>query len=71
MLHAAASALRPTSPDGAGTAAPTHANRSLGGQLAIEAAAQGKRRTLTRKPFSLASGYGCGAPMQTAEEATL
>ena len=40
LLPAAASALRPASPDGAGTAAPTRGDRSLDHRLATEAPAQ-------------------------------
>lgn len=71
-------------PDGAGPAAPTRGDRFLGRHLAAEAAAtvlapedaerrrrrKEKRRALARKPpAGLASScYGCGAPLQTAEE---
>uniref|UniRef100_A0A0D9VB46 NOA1/YqeH-like C-terminal domain-containing protein n=1 Tax=Leersia perrieri TaxID=77586 RepID=A0A0D9VB46_9ORYZ len=67
---------------GAGPAAPSRGDRFLGSQLAAEAAARvlapedaerrrrrrEKRQALARKP-SGASCYGCGAPLQTAEEA--
>lgn len=80
---AAAPAPPPAPPDGAGPAAPTRGDRFLGRQLATEAAARvlapedadrrrrrkEKRRALARKPSGLASCYGCGAPLQTAEEA--
>ncbi|RLM79456.1 putative nitric oxide synthase isoform X2 [Panicum miliaceum] len=68
---------------GAGPAAPTRGDRFLGRQLATETAARvlapddaerrrrrkEKRRALARKPSGLASCYGCGAPLQTAEDA--
>ncbi|CAD6248515.1 unnamed protein product [Miscanthus lutarioriparius] len=79
---AAAPAPPPAPPDGAGPAAPTRGDRFLGRQLATEAAARvlapddadrrrrrkEKRRALARKP-SCFPCYGCGAPLQTAEEA--
>ncbi|XP_062217909.1 putative nitric oxide synthase [Phragmites australis] len=69
-------------PDGVGPAAPTRGDRFIGRQLAAEAAARvlapedaerrrrrkEKRRALAQKPSGLASCYGCGAPLQTAEE---
>ncbi|KAL6629682.1 hypothetical protein ACP70R_029447 [Stipagrostis hirtigluma subsp. patula] len=78
----AASSPPPTPPDGVGPAAPTRGDRFIGRQLAAEAAARvlapedaerrrrrkEKRRALARKPSGLASCYGCGAPLQTAEE---
>uniref|UniRef100_A0A0E0JUF2 CP-type G domain-containing protein n=1 Tax=Oryza punctata TaxID=4537 RepID=A0A0E0JUF2_ORYPU len=77
----AASSAQPP-PDGAGPAAPSRGDRFLGTQLAAEAAARvlapedaerrrrrrEKRKALARKP-SAAACYGCGAPLQTAEEA--
>jgi nitric-oxide synthase len=83
LAVAAAPAPPPAPPDGAGPAAPTRGDRFLGRQLATEAAARvlapddadrrrrrkEKRRALSRKPSGLASCYGCGAPLQTAEEA--
>ncbi|CAN6247561.1 unnamed protein product [Urochloa humidicola] len=72
----------PTPPEGVGPAAPTRGDRFLGRQVATEAAARvlapddadrrrrrkEKRRALARKPSGLASCYGCGAPLHTAEE---
>ncbi|CAL4890556.1 unnamed protein product [Urochloa decumbens] len=69
-------------PDGVGPAAPTRGDRFLGRQVSTEAAARvlapddadrrrrrkEKRRALARKPSGLASCYGCGAPLHTAEE---
>ena len=74
---------RPPDDAGAGPAAPTRGDRFLGRQVAAEAAARvlapddaerrqrrkDKRRALARKPSGLASCYGCGAPLHTAEEA--
>nr|CAB3448498.1 unnamed protein product [Digitaria exilis] len=71
-----------TPSDGVGPAAPTRGDRFLGRQIATEAAARvlapdeadrrrrrkEKRRALARKPSGLSSCYGCGAPLQTAEE---
>ncbi|KAJ1277448.1 hypothetical protein BS78_04G004700 [Paspalum vaginatum] len=79
----ASSAAPPPDDAGVGPAAPTRGDRFLGRQLAAEAAARvlapedadrrrrrkEKRRALARKPSGLASCYGCGAPLQTAEEA--
>ncbi|XP_066329078.1 putative nitric oxide synthase isoform X2 [Miscanthus floridulus] len=79
---AAAPAPPPAPPDGAGPAAPTRGDRFLGRQLATEAAARvlapddadrrrrrkEKRRALARMPSGFPC-YGCGAPLQTAEEA--
>ncbi|KAG2647920.1 putative nitric oxide synthase [Panicum virgatum] len=83
-LHRApALPTRPPDDAGAGPAAPTRGDRFLGRQVAAEAAARvlapddaerrqrrkDKRRALARKPSGLASCYGCGAPLHTAEEA--
>ncbi|KAF8750595.1 hypothetical protein HU200_012338 [Digitaria exilis] len=71
-----------TPSDGVGPAAPTRGDHFLGRQIATEAAARvlapddadrrrrrkEKRRALARKPAVLSSCYGCGAPLQTAEE---
>jgi len=66
LLPATASALRPASPDGVGTTVPTLGDRSL---LATEELCKEKCRALARKPSGLTSFYGCGASMQTVEEA--
>ncbi|EAY84101.1 hypothetical protein OsI_05484 [Oryza sativa Indica Group] len=72
----------PATPEGAGPAAPSRGDRFLGTQLAAEPAARvlapedaerrrrrrEKRKALARKP-SAAACYGCGAPLQTADEA--
>ncbi|CAM0153136.1 unnamed protein product [Urochloa decumbens] len=79
---APAAAPQPTPPEGVGPAAPTRGDRFLGRQVATEAAARvlapddadrrlrrkEKRRALAKKPSGLASCYGCGAPLHTAEE---
>ncbi|PUZ73644.1 hypothetical protein GQ55_1G004000 [Panicum hallii var. hallii] len=81
--RATPAAAPPPDAAGAGPAAPTRGDRFLGRQLATEAAARvlapddaerrrrrkEKRRALARKPSGLASCYGCGAPLQTAEDA--
>lgn len=77
-----AASTAPPPPEGAGPAAPSRGDRFLGTQLAAEAAARvlapedaerrrrrrEKRKALARKP-SAAACYGCGAPLQTADEA--
>ncbi|PAN03537.1 hypothetical protein PAHAL_1G003800 [Panicum hallii] len=81
--RATPAAAPPPDAAGAGPAAPTRGDCFLGRQLATEAAARvlapddaerrrrrkEKRRALARKPSGLASCYGCGAPLQTAEDA--
>ncbi|RLN07327.1 putative nitric oxide synthase isoform X2 [Panicum miliaceum] len=76
-------AALPPDAAGAGPAAPTRGDVFLGRQVATEATARvlapddaerrrrrkERRRALARKPSGLASCYGCGAPLQTAEDA--
>jgi hypothetical protein len=69
LLPAAASALRPASPDGAGTAAPTHGDRSLGRRLATEAAMQGEASVPGREALRSHLLLRLLCPMQMAKEA--
>jgi len=59
LLPAAASALRPVSPDDASTAAPTGGDCSLGRQLASEAASQGEASAPPTSPPAIAAAPRC------------
>ncbi|XP_066323967.1 two-component response regulator ORR2-like [Miscanthus floridulus] len=69
LLPATAFALRPASPDDAGTAAPTRGDRSLGRQLATEAPAQEEASGLGAEALRPRLLLWLRRPMQMAEEA--